>query len=516
MPLDASACYRALTARDTRFDGVFFVGVSSTGIYCRPVCRARTPLRRNCRFFSNAAAAERSGFRPCLRCRPELAPGASPTEATSALAAQAARRIAAGALNGRGVDELARELEVSSRHLRRAVQLHLGVSPIELATTQRLLLAKRLLHETSLSITQVAYASGFASPRRFNEAFQLRYRLAPGTLRREVRDSPHDGDGPRDVEASPASTPSLDLALAYRPPLHWDALLGFLAARATPGVEHVAGGRYARTVRLDGAMGAFAVRPTPPANGARDVRPALLVTLSPSLLPVLMPLLAALRDMFDLDANPEVIALHLSKAGFGDGVAGSMGVRIPGGIDGFELAARAVLGQQVSVRGATTLMGRFVAAFGEPYAGPDPALARLAPTAARVAQASAGEIAALGMPAARAETLLRLAQAVAGGALLLSPHGDPHRTIAELQSIRGIGEWTAQYVAMRALRWPDAFPASDLVLRRAAGGLTAAQLTRRAEAWRPWRSYAAMALWRSAMAPPPPSTSTRSRTRGTS
>lgn len=493
MTLDNNSCYRALTARDPRFDGVFFVGVTSTGIYCRPVCRARTPRRTNCRFFSNAAAAERMGFRPCLRCRPELAPGASQIEATTALAEQAARRIAAGALNEGSVDELARELAVTSRHLRRSVQQHLGVSPIELATTHRLLLAKRLLHETTLPVTQVAFASGFESARRFNDAFKRRYRLAPGQLRRDARTDAGEVASPSDSDSLGGEM--VTLTLEYRAPLDWNALVGFLAKRAAPGVERVDGTRYSRTLHLSGHTGHFSVEPSP--NDGRQT--TLAASISPSLVPVLMPLLARIRDLFDLDANPDAIAAHLIRGGLPSDAETIAATRIPGSVDPFELTVRAILGQQVSVAGATTLMGRFVRTFGESYRDGGALFTHLAPTATRVARAAPSELASLGIPATRAEALRRLAVEVSSGNLSLAPGGggDVRRTMDALVALPGIGEWTANYVAMRALRWPDAFPAGDLVLRKAAGDMTPAALIKRAELWRPWRAYAAMALWRS-------------------
>ena len=546
MPLDRSSCYRALTARDARFDGVFFVGVTSTRIYCRPVCRVKTPRAGNCRYFSHAAAAERAGFRPCLRCRPELAPGNAMVDATAVLAERAARAIAAGALNGASLDDLASSLGVTARHVRRAVVSHVGVSPLDLATTHRLLLAKRLLHETSLPIGQVAFAAGFESLRRFNAAFKVRYRLAPAALRREAL---HDvraqaTAGSRQVHTpttsrDPASDdPSgtgdgadadcLVLTLESRPPLHWEALIAFLAARAAPGAEWAAEGRYASTVRIarppsDGAsLGhvtrataatsddvigdiEVAMRPTPRSpSGGRRRDGTIEVRVSPSLVSALMPLLARLRDLLDLDANPDAIARLLVRAGVVSSAASFGGVRIPGTLDGFALAVRAILGQQVSVKGATTLMGRLVERFGAPYAGAHAQLTRLMPTAASIATCSTSDIASLGMPATRANAVRALAAAVESGSLSLTPGGDVDRTLRILTSLPGIGDWTAHYIAMRALRWPDAFPANDLVLRRAAGNLTAAQLVTRAEPWRPWRAYAAMHLWRTAS--PAPST----------
>lgn len=541
MPLDRPSCYRALTARDARFDGVFFVGVTSTRIYCRPVCRAKTPREGNCRFFSNAAAAERAGFRPCLRCRPELAPGNAPVDAGVVLAERAARAIAAGALNGASVETLAGSLGVTGRHLRRAVVQHLGVSPIDLATTHRLLLAKRLLHESTLPVGQVAFAAGFDSLRRFNAAFKARYRLTPAALRREADESSArhvavatTPNAEQDVlaatdgmDAERAAADDLVLALDYRPPLHWESLLGFLAARATPGAESVDEGRYAATVRLPAVLppaeSAVATRERVRElvghvvvelradNGRRPRgatpntagRGTIVARISPSLVPVLMPLLARLRDLLDLDANPDVIARHLVRAGVVESTAAFAGVRIPGTLDGFALAVRAILGQQVSVRGATTVMGRLVERFGEPYAGSHASLTRLMPTAARLAQSSTGDVATLGMPGARADAVIALARAVVAGDVTLTPGADAGRVIKALTALPGIGDWTAHYIAMRALRWPDAFPANDLVLRRAAGNLTAAQLIKRAEPWRPWRAYAAMHLWRTSADPAP-------------
>lgn len=535
MPLDRSSCYRALTARDARFDGVFFVGVTSTRIYCRPVCRAKTPREPNCRFFSNAAAAERAGFRPCLRCRPELAPGHAPVDAESVLAERAARAIAAGALNTASVDDLAASLGVTGRHLRRAVVQALGVSPIDLATTHRLLLAKRLLQDSSLPVAQVAYAAGFESLRRFNAAFKARYRLTPVSLRREGTVVHAEARAPRGAATPPVAEgdhpEDLVLTLDYRAPLHWPSLFDFLAARATPEAEYVADGRYAATLRVPATLAVStgaAVRPARGASHGGDARTwvsgamltghvtiamasgeaptrargSITARISPSLVPVLMPVLARLRDLLDLDANPDAIARHLVRAGVVESAAAFAGVRIPGALDGFALAVRAILGQQVSVRGATTVMGRLVAAFGDPYDGGHPRLRRLMPTAVALAQLRTRDIASLGMPGARADAVLALARAVADGRVVLAPGGDAGQTIKALTALPGIGDWTAHYIAMRALRWPDAFPANDLVLRRAAGGVTAAQLLKRAESWRPWRAYAAMHLWRTAGATP--------------
>jgi AraC family transcriptional regulator of adaptative response / DNA-3-methyladenine glycosylase II len=489
MLLDRESCNRAVEAADARFDGVFFVGITTTTIYCRPICPARRTLRRNRRYFSSAAAAERAGFRPCLRCRPELAPGTAVVDAVPRLAEAAARRIAGGAMNGRGLEDLSRELGVSGRQLRRAMQQELGVSPVELAQTHRLLLAKQLLTETRLPMTRVADASGFQSLRRFNALFRERYRLNPESLRRDSA-----GRASRRGPAAEAADPRLTLTLAYRPPLAWKPLLAFLSARATPGVERVADGAWERVVRLEGRTGLVRVREPEPgtALAGHDV---VVMEADAALTPVLMPLCARVKHLFDLVAEPDAIETHLAGAGFGAVPRGARGLRVPGAWDGFELAVRAVLGQQVSVAGATTLMSRLVTTFGERVETGDESLAFVPPSAERLVEAGVDAIRTIGLPRARAATIHEIARVVAREGMSMSPDTDVQALVRRLLDIRGIGPWTAEYIAMRALHWPDAFPASDLVLRRAAGDMTSAQLTRVAERWRPWRSYAAMHLW---------------------
>lgn len=491
--LDDTTCFRALAARDRRFDGVFFVGVTTTGIYCRPVCPARTPGRARCRFFALAAAAERQGFRPCLRCRPELAPGQAPIDAVPRLARIAAGRIEAGALNnGSGLEGLAEDLGISSRQLRRAVRCEFGVSPIELAQTRRLLLAKQLLTETRLPIIEVALASGFESLRRFNALFRSRYRMAPSRLRRAAFSGECDGT-------------SIRLVLAYRPPYAWQSMLNFLTARATAGVECVQGAAYLRTVEIEGRRGWLRVMP-------HREQAALAVTLSSELLPALPQVLARVRAMFDLDARPNVIAAHLRRdPTLAPLVRRLPGLRVPGACDGFELAVRAILGQRISVKAATTLAGRLAERYGEPVPmktltpalsqgeiGPKlQRLQRFAPTAERLAAANGKELARLGIGKAQAESIVAVARAVIGGGLQLRESANPQAMIEQLQELPGIGEWTAQYVALRVLRWPDAFPAGDLGILKASGAKSPRELLRAAEAWRPWRAYAAMHLWNS-------------------
>jgi AraC family transcriptional regulator of adaptative response / DNA-3-methyladenine glycosylase II len=500
--LDAESCAQALASRDPRFDGVFFVGISSTMIYCRPVCPARVAYPDRRRFYPSAAAAEHDGFRPCLRCRPELAPGRALVDAVHRVARAAAMRIAAGALNGRGVGLLARELGVGERQLRRAMERELGVSPLELAQTHRLLLAKCLLTDTALPVTRVAFASGFQSLRRFNTVFQERYRMSPSGLRQRRR-----AVGRTVGPAGPAAD-LVRLTLAYRPPLAWDALLERLAAEAVPGVEVVEQGRYARTVHLDGCRGVVTVERTVWSAASRRLGGAsadrvagagpggeLAVHLSASLLPALMPLLARLRQLFDLDAEPSVIDGHLADGGLAPLVARRPGLRIPGTFDGFEAALRELLRAADRDAGAaariSTAAGRIAEALGEAVETELPGLARLLPTAERVAGAGAPFLARLGVPPRRAEAIVAIARAGMSGTLTLEPGADVPSTLRALGEVSGVGERTATAIVMRALQWPDAFPSTDVSLQRAAGVTGASALRRVAERWRPWRAYAA-------------------------
>lgn len=476
MSLDLDTCYRALCARDGRFDGAFFTAVVSTGIYCRPVCPAKTPHKQNCRFFPTAAAAEAAGFRPCLRCRPELAPTVSEGNLDSRVR-RAFALMLSGDFSYDKIGDIAAELGLSDRQLRRLFLKEYGLPPIAFAQTQRLLFAKRLLQETALSMTDVAFSAGFGSVRRFNTLFRTRYGLVPSDLR-SARIWP--------------ITETVALRLAYRPPFAWQHLLDFLAMRAIAGVEAVSGNDYYRSVEIEGHQGWLKVEHLPGKN-------SLLVTLPTTLAPVLMNILARLRHLFDLDANPLVIAEQLAPdPQLAPLIARNPGLRVPGAWDGFELAVRAVLGQQVSVRGASTLAARLARTFGEPATTPHEAICCFSPGAKALAAATPEEIAAVGMPLKRAETLHALARAVASGVLRLHAGADAAATMEKLQTIPGIGDWTAQYIAMRALRWPDAFPAGDLGLRKAvavAGPMREAHLLRLAEQWRPWRAYAAVYLW---------------------
>lgn len=467
-------CQRAMRARDPRFDGVFFVGITTTGVYCRPVCPSRGARPQHRRFFESAALAEHAGFRPCLRCRPELAPGRAQMDAVPRLARVAAARIAAGALNGRDVSQLAFELGVSERHLRRAMEREIGVSPLALAQTHRLLLAKRLLVETTLPVTRIAFASGFQSLRRFNSVFRARYRLSPSVLRPRRVAHPEDD--------------TVRLTLAYRRPFAWGVLTDFLRAEALPGVEVLRDGRYGRTVRLGAQRGVVFVADAGGADDGQRIRKAYVtVDVSPSLLPALMTLLARLRHLFDLDAEPSVVDAHLAQNGLGTLVGKRPGVRIPGALDGFEAVLRVLLGGK----------GEWgvVRALGEAFDTGIAVLTRLPPCAERVADAGVQRLRALGVPRRRAAALAALARAVAQGTLRLDPGSDVEAARRVLVQLDGINDRIATAIVMRAFDWPDAFPASDPALQRAAGVSRTSDLESRAERWRPWRAYAALHLW---------------------
>jgi AraC family transcriptional regulator of adaptative response / DNA-3-methyladenine glycosylase II len=480
MTQDTTALYSALSSRDPRFDGVFYIGVTSTGIYCRPICTAKTPKAANCRFFNSAEAAEKANFRPCLRCRPELAPGNAPVDDTHRIANLVAHRIEEGLLDdGAGLETIAARFGWSSRQIRRMTNKALGVSPMDLVLTRRLLLAKQLLTETAMPITDVAFASGFASVRRFNDAFGGRYRMPPSRFRKVIDRLP----------AAPASTGTFTLQLSYRAPFDWTGMMGFLSARAMGGVESTRDEEYLHTVKLGVHTGWVRVRHMP-------ATPALLVELPHSLTPVLPAVLQRLRHLFDLSARPDVIAEHLSQDSLlTDAMARNPGLRVPGAFDGFELAVRAILGQQISVKGATTLAGRYASAFGEPIETPHPDLRHISPSPQRMAAVSVDDLAALGIVRTRAQAIITLAEEIASGRLILDAGAPPDATIAHLMTLPGIGPWTAEYIAMRALRWPDAFLKGDLALRKALGGVSASRAEALSQPWRPWRSYATLHLW---------------------
>ena len=494
--LENDACYLAMKTHDARFDGTFFTAVTSTGIYCRPVCRVKLPRRENCRFFRHAAQAEAEGFRPCLRCRPELAPRAaswSTEDASRILALQAARLIDepdAWSDEGPGAAQIAARLGVSDRHLRRIFETQFGVSPLQYLQTRRLLAAKQLIADTRLPMTQVALASGFASVRRFNAAFVEHYGLNPSALRRAGGDAAEGGE-----------QRAIEVRLGFRPPYDVNAMLGFFARRALRGVEVVttANGKapakgetptyvsLARTLRIQQGGQAH--------TGWLQVRfdierEQMRLSVSDSLAAVLPIVISRARALLDLDAEPMAInsALHTAFP-HGDGL------RVPGTVDGFELAVRAVLGQQVTVAAARTMGSRLVEAFGEPVATPIEGLDRLFPTPAAIAAASGDALGQLGIVRQRQTALQAIANEVLAGRVHLHAGADVPTTIAALQALPGIGAWTAQYIAMRALRWPDAFPAGDIALQKALGVTNARAASEASQAWRPWRSYAVLRAW---------------------
>jgi AraC family transcriptional regulator of adaptative response / DNA-3-methyladenine glycosylase II len=472
MLLDKRVCDRARRARDARFDGRFFIAVTTTRIYCRPICPARSPKDENVRYYPTAAAAEAAGFRPCLRCRPEASPGTPGWSGTSAIVSRALRLIGDGALDEDGCEALADRLGVTDRHLRRLFLEHLGATPLDVALTRRVHFAKKLLDETTLSIGDVAFAAGFGSVRRFNSQMRRTFTRTPTELRRLAR------------RREPDASESYWFRLAFRPPYDWDGVISFLRARATPGVEAVDDTGYRRTIALDGLHGVVTIGHDAGAAlrlGVRFPDPRALLTI-----------VERVRRMFDLGADPAVIAEQLkSDAMLRPLVTRTPGIRTPGAWDGFELAVRAILGQQVSVRAATTIAGRIAAMCGTAIAGGE-GLDRLFPTAAQLANA---DVEAAGVMPARAETIRALARRVASGTIAIAGSPDTSSLIAALTALPGIGPWTAEYIAMRVLNEPDAMPTGDLVLRQKTGARTARELERRSDAWRPWRAYAVMLLW---------------------
>lgn len=481
MLLDEVAAHAAAESKDRRYDGVFFVGVTSTGIYCRPVCPARTPRREHRRFFPSAAAAEKGGFRPCLRCRPECAPGASAIDATERLAHDAVRRIEAGALEEQGLEGLAGELGVTGRHLRRVIMRTFGATPVELAQTHRLLTAKRLLRDTELGMSEVAFAAGFQSLRRFNALFRTRYGLTPSRIR--------GGGGVRAPSAREAGAAALVLELSARGPFDGNAPLAHLAARRIARLESPLGATgWARAFSVAGHRGVISLE----LGG-----PSPRLAISEGLVPALRQVVAAVRGALDLDADVAAIDAALSLGPeLAPDVAREPGVRLTGALDPFEAMVRAVIGQQVSVKAAVTIASRLVADLGAPIDGGIAGIDRTFPSAERLAEAGVDRIAKLGMPGARAETLTRIAARVANRELVLA-RGAIWAGRSGLSGIPGVGPWTREYVALRALGDPDAFPLGDAGLRAAYPGA----LAEVSERWRPWRAYAATRLWRRPVAP---------------
>jgi len=476
MNLDWRVCSRARLSRDPRFDGKFFIGVIGSGVYCRSICPAPTAKEKNCRYFPTAAAAAEAGFRPCLRCRPESSPGTPAWLGTSNTVSRALRLIAESGLED-GIEALAERLGLGSRHLRRLFLRHLGAAPVAVAQTRRLHFAKKLIDETSLPMSQIALASGFGCVRRFNAGIHKFYHRTPTQIRRLAR---HKQTQPGNQYV---------FRLNFRPPYHWQGMLDFLTARCTPGVEEVEAGCYRRTICVNGRHGYFEVSPD-------QERHLLVVRIEFGEPQSLFFIVERIRAMFDLNADWASIAetLRMDPA-LADNIGADPGLRVPGCWDGFELTTRAILGQQVTVKSATTLAGRLVSKFGKPFRGPN-SLTHLFPAPEILADA---KLASIGLTAARAETITALARAVCDGKIKFAGVADSEAFLSRLCEIPGIGKWTGQYVAMRALGEPDAFPSTDLGLLRAIKLVSYRELERRAEAWRPWRlrSRVSMEIWHS-------------------
>ncbi len=482
--LDNKACYAALKAHDTRFDGRFFVGVSSTGIYCRPICRVKLPKEENCMFFVSAASAEAAGYRPCRRCRPELAPGLAPADATSRIARKAAMIIEENCLTELNILDLAHMLGITDRHLRRAFSVEYGVSPVQYLQTRRLLLAKSLLADTKLPVTEVAMTAGFGSIRRFNELFKKHYRSTPGHFRSTGKNIQENNE-------------MITLSLGYRPPYAWEELIEFLAERAIPGVEYVKDGIYHRTVAMRSGettyFGWVVVGNMPGKN-------SLSITLAGTLLPVLPKVLARIRCLFDVNCSPSDIydKLHIMNELEPDMCI--PGLRLPGCFDPFEISVRAVLGQQVTVKAARTLAMRFAEAFGVKAAMPFDGLSRTFPAPDAIYALEGpieNHLGPLGITGARSRSIYALAEAIVTGSVSFSPGADPEHEMEKLLRLPGFGPWTVQYIGMRAFGWPDAFPHTDLGVKKALSGMTPSEILAISQAWRPWRSYATINLWNS-------------------
>jgi AraC family transcriptional regulator of adaptative response / DNA-3-methyladenine glycosylase II len=481
MHLDPKICARARLARDPRFDGRFFIGVLTTRIYCRPICPARPPKEQNVRYFPTAAAAAEAGLRPCLRCRPECSPGTPGWMGTSATVSRALRLMNESVLEVGDMDAFAERLGIGSRHLRRLFLKHLGASPIAMAQTRRLQFAKKLIDESHLPMRDVAIASGFGSIRRFNATFLKTYGRTPTQLRKASRPA----------AAGPDS--EYRFVLRFRPPFCWAALLEFLAPRAIPGVEIVERETYRRVFLLENHVGSIQAR-------LDNASESIVLRIHYPQPQWLFLIVERVRRLFDLSADPNEIALYLRRDPLlTRRIAARPGLRVPGCWDGFELAIRAILGQQVTVQGATTLASRMVRAFGMPIANEN-GFTHLFPSAEKLGDVDLGQI---GLPRARAHCIRSLARAVCNGKITFSGVANVPDFVAQFCELPGIGDWTAQYVAMRALGEPDAFPASDLGLLRATGLRDPKELRARAEAWRPWRAYAALYLWQPPLAADP-------------
>jgi AraC family transcriptional regulator, regulatory protein of adaptative response / DNA-3-methyladenine glycosylase II len=482
MTLDWQVCNRARITRDPRFDGKFFIAVRGSGVYCRSICPAPTAKEKNVRYYPTAAAAAAAGYRPCLRCRPECSPGTPAWLGTPSTVSRALRLISESGLEDGGVEVLAERLGVGARHLRRLFLKHLGATPSAVAQTRRLHFAKNLIDETNLPMSEVALASGFGSVRRFNAGIRKVYRRTPTQIRRlagQTKGQPEN---------------QYLFRLRFRPPYDWQGMLRFLAPRTTPGVEMVENGVYRRSISLNDYHGNFEVS----LDEEHNTLAARVQIGDPRLL---FSITERIRAMFDLNADWAAIVRSLrTDPVLATRLEAAPGLRVPGSWDGFELAVRAILGQQITVKGATALAGRIVTKFGKPFRTAN-GLTHLFPAPEVLADANLADV---GLPKARAATIRTFARAVCDGRIKFEGIIESDAFLSQLCEIDGIGRWTAQYVAMRALGEPDAFPSGDLGLLRTTGLKTFRELEQRAEAWRPWRAYAAMYLWNVAGKSGPP------------
>ncbi len=489
MKLESDTCYSALVSRDARFDGKFFVGVATTGIYCRPVCRVKTPKQVNTRFFQSAAAAEKAGFRPCLRCRPELAPGYAPLDSGSTLACAAKEFIDKGFLHDKSTEDLANRLGISSRYLRRIFIATYGVNPRDYNQSRRFLLARQLLTDTHLKISDIAMAAGFKSQRRFNSSFKSAYRQSPGELRRRGKDN---------------STNTLVMELGYRAPFAWREFLNFLRPRQIADMEEVTEDGYRRTLGWNDLDGN-------PLLGWIDIRhledkQRFSIQVSLSLLPQISWIRNRLSHFLDLSHNPAEIETRI-----GDQENVTAGLRIPGCLDSFEAGVRAILGQQISVTTAIRKVHAFVERFGQPVETPYESLSRAFPKPGLIAQTAIEDIASLGIIRQRAGAIILLAEMCHQDSSFLEPGLDVESQMNQLRSIPGIGDWTAHYIALRGLGWTDAFPAADVGVLKALSHIEnrpikAAEARELAQSWRPWRAYKTIHLWQQLAVPPPSTT----------
>jgi AraC family transcriptional regulator of adaptative response / DNA-3-methyladenine glycosylase II len=458
---DIARCERARLARDARFDGLFYTAVKTTGIYCRPVCPAPAPKPRNVVYFDTAAAAAAAGFRPCLRCRPELSPDDRAGRAHDQLADRVLARIHEGGLDAQGATALAEEFAIGERQLRRAFLARYGITPQAAAATHRIHVAKQLLSETRLPVTEIAFAAGFASLRRFNQAFAEATGMNPTRLRRSDAG---------DVRASASQR----LRLAYRPPYDWPRVLAFLRQRALPGIERVGEDHYQRALPEFAAAAELRVRHDPE-HAALELQLEQVPTRA------IPALVQRVRRMFDLDADPQAISAVLARdPRLKPLLRARPGLRVPVGFDPWETAVRAIVGQRISVAATRTLLARMIAADGR------------FPSAATLAEA---DLHGVGLTRQGSTSIRALARAVCDGRVHFRAGQSLEASVAALEQLPGIGPWTAHYIAMRALGHPDAYPIADLVVRRALGDPTPKRERELAEAWRPWRSYVVLHLW---------------------